>query len=212
VDTAFNFLFYLDFSSYVQRKNPQAVIEAFLSAFPDASENNQVGLIIKSIGGNQKPDILEAVQSIASRDSRILIIDETLPKAEMNGLISESSCFVSLHRSEGFGRGLAEAMWYGLPVIGTAYSGNLDFMFNDNSYLVNYSLIKVNEGEYVYPSGAYWADPDIDHAAKLMRYVFEHKEEAKLKGLRSQEYIRTHHSTKAVSNNILKRLKTLGFA
>ena len=78
-------------------------------------------------------------------------------------------CLVSLHRSEGLGLHLAEAMWLGTPTIATRYSGNLDFMDDSNSLLVDARLVPVTGGEGVYPSTAVWAEPDVDEAADAMR-------------------------------------------
>src|SRR3954470_14746383 len=86
-------------------------------------------------------------------------------------LVSAADCLVSLHRSEGLGLHLAEAMWLGTPVIATRYSGNLDFMDDDNSLLIDAGLVHVERGEGVYPSTAKWADPDLDHAAAAMRRI-----------------------------------------
>ncbi len=86
-------------------------------------------------------------------------------------LVAAADCMVSLHRSEGLGLHLAEAMWLGTPVIATRYSGNLDFMNDDNSLLIDFDLVNVEHGEGVYPSSAKWAAPDLDQAAAAMRRI-----------------------------------------
>jgi hypothetical protein len=79
---------------------------------------------------------------------------------------------VSLHRAEGFGRGLAEALQLGLRVICTGYSGNLDFCDVPDAELVDYRLVKVGQTQYPHAKGQYWAEPSIEHAAELMQKVF----------------------------------------
>ena len=123
----FLFLFFFDFTSYVHRKNPHAVIRAFLQAFPDLSDT-RVGLVIKMNGMGLRPKEYQAfLESIDCEDPRIILMDTVLTDRETKSLVKLCDCFLSLHRSEGFGRGLAEAMYLGKSVIATGYSGNLDF-------------------------------------------------------------------------------------
>ena len=106
-----------------------------------------------------------------------------------------ADCYVSLHRSEGFGLTMGEAMALGKPVIATAYSGNLDFMSEDTAYLVGWSEGTVPAGCSPYPQGAKWAEPDLHAAARLMRHVHENPDEAKEVGRRAQQAIAANHST-----------------
>jgi glycosyltransferase involved in cell wall biosynthesis len=163
----FIFLFSFDFASYVARKNPSAVVSAFRAAFPVGNE--PVALVLKTINGHRKREALERLKDEAAGDPRVRVLDGFLSRDEVFGLESVADCFMSLHRSEGFGLGLAESMSLGKPVIGTAYSGNLDFMNAGNSCLVGYQLIDVHPGEYPHPEGQVWADPDVDQAAYYMR-------------------------------------------
>src|SRR5205085_6826443 len=103
----------------------------------------------------------------------IVVVDRSLTAAERDGLMAGCDCYVSLHRSEGFGLTLAEAMALGKPVIGTGYSGNLDFMDEGNSYLVDYEIGLVGPDCEIYPADGEWAEPSIEHAAALMRDVVE---------------------------------------
>src|SRR5512136_3068638 len=100
---------------------------------------------------------------------RVIVIWKVFSDNEMRNLIRCCDCFVSLHRSEGFGLGMAEAMYMGKPVIATAYSGNLAFMNESISCLVDYKLIPVEEGQYPFPKGQVWADPDLDQAAYFVQ-------------------------------------------
>jgi Glycosyl transferases group 1 len=169
VPEGFLFLFVFDYSSTVQRKNPVGLIEAFKRAFhPEEGPR----LLVKTINAPFLPLAEEEV--LWARDGRpdIHVVDRSLTTEEKDGLIAACDCYVSLHRSEGFGLTLAEAMAIGKPVIGTAYSGNVDFMNAENSFLVDYKLTRVGPDCQIYPAEGEWAEPSIEHAAELMRQVY----------------------------------------
>src|SRR6185503_9333255 len=109
-------------------------------------------------------------------DLRATLLDDTFTRDEVNGLINICDCLVSLHRSEGFGLTMAEAMFLSKPVVATGYSGNLDFTRPDNSFLVGYRLCPVGAGCEPYDSHCLWADPNIDEAIQQMRAVFQNPE------------------------------------
>jgi glycosyltransferase involved in cell wall biosynthesis len=209
-EDGFLFLFFFDFRSYPQRKNPWAVMEAFARAFPPG-EGARVHLVIKVNGADEKPEELAAFKaSPLARDPRVQIIDRLLDDRGINALVCRCDCFVSLHRSEGFGRGLAEAMYFGKPVIATAYSGNLDFMNPLNACMVENQLIPVEPGAYPYGEGQLWADPDIEHAAWYMRRLVNEPAYADEIGARASAYIREHHSYRTVGAMYRRRLERLG--
>jgi len=163
----FLFLFTFDFNSFSERKNPRAAIEAFARAFP--AGDNRAGLVIKCSQGYRYPEQLGILQALAARDPRIVVLDRVLSNADVFGLQRVCDAYVSLHRSEGLGLGMAECMAQGKPVIATAYSGNLEFMTESNSCLVDYALVPVRPGQYIdYEPGWMWADPDVDDAARHM--------------------------------------------
>lgn len=171
------FCFAFDLNSYVDRKNPQACVDAFLKAFPAARYGaDEVGLVIKVHKPRQKNAAWESLKSLAAEDQRIHIVETTLSRPDLLALYKACDCFVSLHRAEGFGIGMAEAMQLGLHVICTGYSGNIDFCQSPWADLVNYRLIPVEVGQYPYAQGQVWADPDVDHAALLMRQFVESKQ------------------------------------
>ena len=205
----FLFLFFFDFTSYVHRKNPHAVIRAFLQAFPDLSDT-RVGLVIKMNGMGLRPKEYQAfLESIDCEDPRIILIDKVLTDRETKSLVKLCDCFLSLHRSEGFGRGLAEAMYLGKPVIATGYSGNLDFTNPHNSCLVDYRLIPVREDEYPFGKGQKWADPDIEHAVWFMKRVVTEPHYAQTIGQYAADFIKTYHSPLAVGTKYRARLAAL---
>ena len=168
----FTFLFLFDFYSTLQRKNPLGLVEAFTRAFAPG-EGPQ--LVLKSHNGDFKPERLARLREAAGDRPDIHIVDQFLSAAEMAALMRRADCYVSLHRAEGFGLTLGETMALGKPVIATGFSANLDFMTAENSYLVRHTETLVGpEGEN-YPAHGTWAEPDLDHAARLMREVWEHQ-------------------------------------
>lgn len=209
-DEKFLFLFFFDFRSYQSRKNPGAVLDAFFRAFP-ASSQDHVHLVIKVNGIEDKQEEFDRfVQDGRIRDPRVQLITRNLDDAGIKSLVALSDCFVSLHRSEGFGRGLAEAMYYEKPVIATAYSGNMDFMNKDNACLVDYAMIPLGENDYPYWQGQHWADPDLEQAAWYMRHLVEDSGRAKEIGRRAGLFIKTNHSSSVVGARQRKRLEKLG--
>ena len=131
----FYFLFSFDYFSSPYRKNPLGVVEAFQRAFPNGREN--VGLIIHCIGQvDRYADIHKAIQQASAADSRIQISDRSFSHNDMLGLIHSADAYVSLHRSEGLGMGMAEAMAFGRIVIGTNFSGNADFLTEQTGFPV----------------------------------------------------------------------------
>ena len=197
----FLFLFSFDYNSVFTRKNPLGVIEAFSRAFEPGSGPR---LVIKSIAHERFPERHREVLDAASRHPEVRVLDAVLPRAEKDALTASCDCYVSLHRSEGFGYTMAEAMWLGRPVIATGYSGNLDFMTAENSYLVDWAEAEVGEGAEPYPPEGCWADPDLDHAARLMAEVAGDPGAAAERGRRGRSDIRAGHS-RAVAGRVMAR-------
>ena len=106
------------------------------------------------------------------------IIDRVMPRSEVQALLANCDSYVSLHRSEGLGLTMAETMLLGKPTIATGYSGNLDFMTATNSFPVHFDRVKLDRDYPPYPRGCTWAEPSVEHAASLMRWVYENREEA----------------------------------
>ncbi|MGH9655742.1 MAG: glycosyltransferase, partial [Bryobacteraceae bacterium] len=130
-------------------------------------------------------------------------------RPELHELMAACDSFVSLHRSEGFGLGIAEAMYLAKPVIATNYSGNVDFTKPDNSCLVDYRLVPVQEGEYLFPEGQVWADPNLEQAAAYMRRLAEDREYANEIGSNAAAFIRRQHSARATGARYARRLKQI---
>ena len=206
-DDAFIFLNSFDFNSFLTRKNPFAVIEAFHRAFADG--RTDVRLLIKSSNGHRHPDKLRELLNAAAGDQRILVRDEVIDRCDVQALQRCVDAYVSLHRAEGFGLGLAECMRQGKPVIATAWSGNMEFMTPDNSCLVNYRLVPVRQGEYLHHVGQRWAEPDIDHAATYMRRLADDREFAARIGAQAAFDIRDKLSPRSAAELIIERVKAL---
>jgi glycosyltransferase involved in cell wall biosynthesis len=199
----FMFLFSFDFLSVFDRKNPLGVVEAFQRAF---EPEDGPALVLKSINGEHALGELEQLRYAARGRSDIIVVDEYLSASEKDALTARCECYVSLHRSEGFGLTMAEAMAWGKPVIATGYSGNLEFMDDDNSYLVPFRRGATRTTSRPYPPGLEWAEPDLAEAARLMRHVYENPIEARDKGARGQMRIRKDHSPQRTGEFIAERL------
>lgn len=199
------FLFLFDFNSVVERKNPFAVIEAFARAF---RPEDKTLLLIKTLGAEAFPEKRADLQA-RIHNEQIRIIDEILDRKELTILFSCCDVFVSLHRLEGFGLGLAEAMSFGKPVIATAYGGNTDFMRAGNSILIPYTLQELRHDYGPYASGTFWADPDIDVAAREMRCLYENRAKAKAIGERAYSTIAQELSPANIGRRMRERLELL---
>lgn len=196
------FLFMFDFHSFMARKNPLGLIKAFKKAF---STKDKAVLILKCSHAESCPEEFSQMEQLA-RGHNIKILDKVLDSEEIKALYVAADCYVSLHRSEGFGLTMAEAMALGKPVIATAYSGNMDFMTPSNSYLVKYSLTEIDRDYGPYKKGMVWAEPDIDDAARLMRYVYENQDEARRVGAIAATYIKEHFSPESVGKMYAARI------
>jgi glycosyltransferase involved in cell wall biosynthesis len=204
----FVFLFMFDLHSQVHRKNPRAVHHAFQKAF---AKDDRATLLIKTSGGDiHSADLAALQETIVGPD--VIFIDELMTRAQAYGLIDMADCFVSLHRSEGIGLGLAEAMLLGKPVIGTGYSGNMDFMNPDNSWLVDYELVEITEDRPIYTRGNFWAEPSVEHAASLMRKVYEDPDEARSRAARAQPEVQRLLSLEAAGQRMRRRLEEIAAA
>jgi glycosyltransferase involved in cell wall biosynthesis len=202
----FRFLFAFDYLSVFARKNPLDTITAFTRAF---SAGAGATLIVKALNPDHDPAHHEQVRAAVAAHPDVHLIERRLSRSERDGLMNQADAYVSLHRAEGFGYTLAESMWLGKPVIATGYSGNIDFMTGENSYLVDHRLVPIGPGSEPYPADALWAQPDTDHAAHLMRHVFEHRDEARARGQRAASDIRASHGLEAAGRAMRARLEAL---
>lgn len=154
------FCFSFDLHSSVYRKNPHDCIRVFLDSFPKGDSRygrESVGLVIKTHKPSRKNAEWDRLKQLATEDDRIHIIEQTLSRPDLLALYACCDCYLSLHRAEGYGRGIAEAILLGLEVVATNYSGNVDFCHPPQCQLVDCELIPVEPGQYIEGQGMKWA-------------------------------------------------------
>lgn len=182
------------FGSAMERKNPMGLIAAFKLAF---SKNDNAYLVLKANSGentDEKKMLKEAVADFP----HIILLDSRWSKADILGLIASANIYASLHRSEGFGLTIAEAMLLNTPALVTAWSGNMDFCTEENSFLVDYQTIKVDSRhpEFQEFTDATWADANIQTAAEFLIAAYKDKGELlskqQLCKAQMQQVIETH--------------------
>lgn len=205
-EDGFLFLYVHDYHSVAARKNPCGAIEAFKRGF---APGQGAKLVVKSINAQNVPHEHDRVLLAADDHPDITLIDTYVSAAEKNAMIAACDCYVSLHRSEGFGLTVAEAMLLGKPVIATRYGGTLEFTNDDNSYLVDWQPVKVGEGAHPYPAEGTWAEPDLDQAAALMREVLANPERARERGQRARNEVVERHSPRGAGASMRARLRTI---
>ncbi len=202
----FTFLFVFDFFSTLARKNPLGLVEAFRQAFAPG-EGPQ--LLIKTLHAEHRPEAAERLRHAAAGRDDIHLADAELSRAQLDTLFHRADAYVSLHRAEGFGLTLAEAMALGKPVVGTGYSGTTDFMTPANSWLVDYELVGVGEDAEHYPADARWAEPSVEHAAAALREIVDRPDEAHRRGERARRDIAAALSTEACGRLVRHRLERI---
>ena len=199
----FIFLFSFDFLSVFERKNPIGVINAFRQAF---APGEGPSLVVKTINGDKKVLDMEKLHYAKGNRPDIIILDGYLSPLEKNTMTLLCDCYVSLHRSEGFGLTMAEAMALGKPVIATGYSGNLEFMTPENSFLCSYEHTEVGNGSDPYPATSRWAEPNMQEAAHFMRWVYQNPIEACARGVRAAQDVRALSSLEVRGTAMRERL------
>jgi len=184
-DDRYVFLFTFNYLSYFERKNPLAVVRAFKKAFGAGEE---ALLVIKTSQSDFAPEDHQRLLQ-ESEGAEVKVLDTYLDREEVDALMAAADAYVSLHRSEGYGLTVAEAMVLGKPVIATPYSGVSDFFDLNSGYPVRYQRIELERDVGPYRAGSHWAEPEVEHAAELMRHVYEHPEEAQEMGRKARAAI-----------------------
>lgn len=197
------FLFAFDFQSCRQRKNPEAVIQAFKRAF---RSDEPVLLILKTIHHEKDPEGVRLLRSLAEGADNIRFIDTCLSRSEMYALTKLCDVFVSLHRSEGFGLNIFEAMAMQKPLVATGYSSNMDYMDEANSFPVDFTLETLQKDYGPYRKGSFWAEPSISDAAQKLRFLYEHPEERKKKAQLAAATLSEHLQPEKVGRQISNAL------
>jgi glycosyltransferase involved in cell wall biosynthesis len=189
----------------LKRKNAIGLIDAFCEAF---APNEGPVLVLKSINADKRLIEFEKLKWECRGRSDIIVIDEYFDVVKAASLMAVSDCYVSLHRSEGLGLTMAEAMALGKPVIATGYSGNMDFMSEENSILIPWTLVPVGKDAESYPPLAMWAEPNLEAASAAMRRVYEDKGFARKLGVKAQSDIAENFSPEKTGERMKSRLES----
>jgi len=199
------FLYIFDVSSQIERKNPVAAIRAFKRA---GLPRDAAVLVLKFTNADYDRAGVRRLHEEAS-GLNVVMLDGYMDRPDLCALMHTADCYLSPHRSEGFGMTILEAMRLGKPAIGTAYSAPVDFMTRENSYLLDFTLVPLTRRHGPYPVGARWAEPDVDHAARLVREVVEHPAEAAARGARAQADVERDYDPSATGRAVRARLEAI---
>lgn len=204
-DDRFAFLFTFDVSSQMERKNPMAVVRAFRRS---GLGRGRAVLVLKFTNGHTDRGAVRRLQE-AAEGSDIVMLDGYLDRPALGALMNTCDCYVSLHRAEGFGLTMAEAMALGKPVIATAYSGNMDFMTADSASLIDYRLVPLMKDYGPYLRGFDWAEPDIDQAAQAMARMVSSPAWAAQLGRHGQVMVERHLGLDAAAERYRRRFEAI---
>lgn len=200
----FSFLFIFNFGSSIERKNPIFLVSVFKEAFKNLED--KVELVIKASNSQHHFEDYKRLLKEIGNSTNIKIIEDDFSRNDLNHIIDGCDSYVSLHHSEGFGLTLAEAMYFGKPTIATNYSGNTEFMNQNNSFLVDFTRAYIEETDHHFSEETIWANPSFEDSVAKMRYVFDNPEKAKQKGLIAAKEIKSNLSYKAIGGIMKNRI------
>ncbi len=202
----FLFLMMYDSASIMERKNPMAVIDAFKIAFPP--EEEKAGLVIKMKSGSLQEE--KMLRDKLCGYSNVYFVKEVLNKPQVGALLKSVDVYVSLHRAEGFGLVMAEAMLLGTPVIATNWSANTEFMNSDAACMVDYELVQLEQDYGPFKKGQRWAEPDVEQAAEYMRLLYQDNRMHEKLSKSGKQYVEEKLSHKTLAANMELRVKEIG--
>lgn len=200
----YTFLYTFDYFGSIDRKNPIGAIDAFRFAF---GNSDNVQLIVKTMSGGGFAHDKAFFENYIKDMNNVIYIDEDMDKSTYIGLLNSCDCYVSLHRSEGLGIGMIEAMFLGKPVIATSYGGSMEFMNSDCALLVDYKMQPTMTNLCNYSPSATWAEPNIKTAAMYMEMLVDDKYYGTVLGKKAQEHIRNNYNQQILNKQINTRLK-----
>ncbi len=203
---AFIFYFSFDCFSFVQRKNPMAVVRAFYKAFRQSKPVARAKLVLKALNSKKLQSDQSQWLEELRQDTEVQLIEDTLSREKTLQLIGCCDVVVSLHRSEGLGLLIAEAIQMGKPVIATDYSATTELISHHTGWPVDYKLVPVPKGDYPFHTDQVWAEPDEVHAAWQMRSVYFSPEEAARRAKNAQTLLRQRHSLDSCSQRLRSRI------
>ncbi len=202
----FLFLTLFDLNSYSARKNPRAAIDAFRRSGLAGSGATLV-MKVQNVVGNEA-DFAALQQSVRDLPGTVLLTD-TLSRADIYALEAACDCFVSLHRSEGFGLAIAESMLLGKPVIATNWSASAEYVTSENGCPVRARLVTLEQNHGPYAKGSTWADPDAEHAAQHMGTLFSDRKLVAELGRRARETIQVRFAPEVIGSRYRRRLECI---
>lgn len=205
---AFIFFFAFDFLSYSERKNPMGLVRAYKRAFNE-SERKTFKLAIKALNADKVPEHSASMRDLLRAEPDVLLIEETLSRSDTLELISACDAVVSLHRSEGLGLLVAEAMALEKPVIATDYSATTEILSDRTGWPVDFDMVAVKPGQYVFPEGQVWAQPNDQHAAVQMRRVAYNRDEARRRAIAARAMLEEDYGAAAFGRRLSARLRRL---
>ncbi len=198
-------LFSFDFASVFERKNPLGLLKAYCKAFdPDDGAH----LVLKSVGSDRHWEEMELLRASIDRPD-IVLLDGNVPPHHVKAMMELCDCYASLHRSEGFGLGMAEAMALGKPVVATAWSANLEFMDEESAYLIPAATVPIPADVAVYGGMGRWAEPDLDAAAEALRRIHDDPAGAAVRGKRARAHMERTRSRRAVGEQLAANAERL---
>ncbi|WP_158282811.1 glycosyltransferase family 4 protein [Aminobacter sp. AP02] len=209
-EESFTVLTMFDLASYAARKNPLGAVQAFMDAFPLARSEQRATLVIKTHSSTVDNPTAREIRRLAALDERIVIMDSRTDQGAIDFVQSACDVFISPHRSEGFGLILAECMARGKPVIATGYSGNLEFMSAENSFLSPFRLVDVPIGAYPHAEKQVWADPDLDYFVDSLRLIYNNPALAQQRASLARENIESHFAPDVVGRAMAKAISEMG--
>jgi len=208
-ESAFVLLNFFDLSSYASRKNPEAVLGLF-DRLRAADPYADIQLVLKAKEGERGAETwAEEFLTRHGLAGRVLLLSKPLDTLGVRSLIAACDCFVSLHRAEGFGRGLGEAMALGRLALGTDWSGNVDFMTAENALPVRHRMVPLKDGDYPHWEGQSWAEPDVEQAAALVAPFVSDPTRGRALAWRGQNEVMASHGNRAVGLRMLDQITRL---
>jgi glycosyltransferase involved in cell wall biosynthesis len=191
-----DYLFYSIFQ-WTPRKNPEGLLKTYWATF---TGNDKVALLLKTYGADNSPKEQERIRTIIkelkhnqplAHYPKVVLVNSLLSNEQIHALHAQGDCFVLPHRAEGFGMPLLSSMVHGKPCISTNFSGNLEFMNKDNSYLLDRFMTPVSDMWWCkwYEGDMWWAEPDRKQLSDYMLYVYNNRDEAARIGLAGKEFV-----------------------
>jgi len=200
-EDAFVVMFHFMFGSSPARKNPQGALAAFMKAFADEPRAH---LVLKVAETNPtSADYQKLMRDIAPLKGRVTLVEGFLSRQDILNLLAASDAYLSLHRGEGLGIGMLEAMAVNTPVVCTNYGGNTEFCRPDTAYLVDYKLVPNDHPDHFYAGVPEWPEPNISAAARHLRAIFEQPCAAEETATRALAFIRDHFSLQNFKSDII---------